>query len=454
MNRPPAVLAMLMLLGTTAAMAVDRSNDVQKLSEFLATDRSFSDAALKQAHSDLAQLVGRANQLSDPAFFLEVARLAAMADNGHSNLSLGPVKSKFGLLPVRVHWFSDSARIVRVRADYKRLLGARIVHIDGLDLAQAEQRMKVYHGGTGENFRAYYAPLYLFSPALLHAEGIARHPQKVTLGLVLANGAKEEIELTMDPNTARHGSASSWRNLSSLMPDAGGDAWVTIFDTGVKMPLYLEEPEQDYRYKLLENGVAYLQLRNNYASDGLSIKKYVKKLRGTIKADAPGNLVLDLRFNPGGDLTRTADFMLDLPAMLPPGGKVYVITGKATFSAAIYSSFFPKSAAPERTIIVGQRVGDRTRFWAETGKPLVLPDSGYRINYSLQMHDIGAGCSDRKICHLARSKRWNIAVGELEPDELVATTFADFMARRDPPLERALTMVGSISQSSAGRHLD
>jgi hypothetical protein len=117
-----------------------------------------------------------------------------------------------------------------------------------------------------------------------------------------------------------------------------------------------------------------------------------------------------------------------------------VITDGATFSAGIYTSFYPKSADAERTVVVGETVGDHARFWAETGPALTLPDTGYRIAYSLRMHDVAEGCADRKICHMTRGfdPRWNLAVGSIGPDWPVETRFADFVARRDPALERIL----------------
>ena len=147
---------------------------------------------------------------------------------------------------------------------------------------------------------------------------------------------------------------------------------------------------------------------------------------------------------PGGDLGLAADFALALPSLAKPDGRVYVITGSATFSAGIYTSFYPESADAERTIIVGELVGDRARIWSETGAPFRLPDSGYQLGYALKMHDPGAGCHDRDKCHLARGSfpaRWNIAVGSFEPEWPVPTSFADFEAGRDRPMERILAAV-------------
>jgi hypothetical protein len=190
-----------------------------------------------------------------------------------------------------------------------------------------------------------------------------------------------------------------------------------------------------FRYERLEDvNLVYVQLRANYG-----IRDFTRQTVERLQQDRPRSIVLDNRHNGGGDLSQTADFALELPSFAGPGGRVYVITGNGTFSAGIYSSFYPKASDPEHTLVVGELVGDWPRFWAETGSPFHLPDSGLRIGYALQMHDVAEGCFVPETCHMAHyAEHWNLAVESLMPDWPVATTFADFAAGRDPVLERIL----------------
>ena len=216
--------------------------------------------------------------------------------------------------------------------------------------------------------------------------------------------------------------------------------------SGAGTLLAFEDHQELFRYELLaDGGPAYVQLRLNIGSGGASVRSFVAEVRERIAEDGPTDIIVDNRFNPGGDLTRTAAFALDLPFMIPERGKVYVLTSNATFSAGIYTSFYPKAAAPDRTVVVGERVGDRERFWAETGSPFTLSNSGYRLNYSLQLHDLESGCFDPSICHMTRhDPGWNIAVGSLEPDVEIEFDFDDFMAGRDPVLDYALAAAGGV----------
>lgn len=44
---------------------------------------------------------------------------------------------------------------------------------------------------------------------------------------------------------------------------------------------------------------------------------------------------------------------------LPAEGRVYSLVAPTTFSAGIYTAMFPEAAEPERSVLVGARVGDR-----------------------------------------------------------------------------------------------
>jgi len=192
---------------------------------------------------------------------------------------------------------------------------------------------------------------------------------------------------------------------------------------------------------LEDEGIVYVQLRLNTESGGRSIREFAADARRRIEQDQPRAIVLDNRFNPGGDLTRTASFARALPSLVPDDGMVYVMTSNATFSAGIYTSFFPKAVDAEKTLVIGERVGDRERFWAETGERFQLPQTGYGISYSLQMHDLGEGCPVPRVCHLAGRASMDIAVGSLDPDVEIPTTFADYAAGRDPLMEFVLRRV-------------
>lgn len=439
-----ALLIGLLLPGLLSAQdnvegTVDRMPDLLRLSDFVLIDRSFDRKTRRATLNWLRGQIGTANEQTEAEFFLTVAQTAAQADNGHSNASTTPIVERFGLVPIRVYWFADGPHIIRARQDAADLLGGKVIAIEDLPVAEVETKMKTYHGGTVENFRAYYARRYLFSPPILHAAGVASNPDELKLTIQRLDGENETVTLANDAETGE--TVRPRLQLHPAALDGEGDQWRTVLNVDDALPRYLESPEIDFHFERLENNVGYLRLRNNFGSGDTSLRDYLDSLRPELEQETLSHMIVDLRHNGGGDLTRSAGFMLDLPAIVPQG-KMIALTNNETFSAAIYSAFFARSLAPERTVIVGDLVGDRTRFYAETWHPLTLPDSGYRINYSLEMHDIGEGCNDYEICHMAQYDAMsNIAIGSVEPDHVVGLTFAAYLAGEDPQLDAALALL-------------
>jgi len=424
-----------------AAVIVDRSADLRQLRNWMTLEQSFSAEARAEAEELFTQYQRDAAQYTDPEFYMAVRRLVGLAENGHSNVSSGPIYRQFGLLPLRTYWFSDGLYVVRARRQYEALLGTRITAIEGTPLEELESRLMEFHGGNRGAFRRFAAPPLMLSPALLHAIGLAANPGELALSLVGSDGEAFAATVAAESAPVGAGRDAAWRLLVATPLRGEGDDWLAVRGRDAELPLYFRDRGQRFRYVRLDGEIAYIQLRANIGRPGDTLKDFTDRVRRQIEGDPPRAIILDNRQNGGGDLTRSADFALRLPGLVRDGGTVYVLTDHATFSAGIYTSFFPKIADPEHTVVVGEQVGDFTRFWAEAPGSVTLPDSGIRIGYATQMHDIGDGCHDPAICHMTRFPQWNIAVGRLEPDVPVGTTFADFEAGGDPVLERVLRAI-------------
>ena len=207
--------------------------------------------------------------------------------------------------------------------------------------------------------------------------------------------------------------------------------WPALAAEVPALPLYLREPARLFRLAALPGGGLYLQYR---ANRGDGIKDFESEVRRRATADNPSYLVLDQRFNGGGDYTLTAALMEDLPSLVD--GPIYVITGPATFSAGINSIAFIKSSGGDRVIILGEHIGDRERIYGETND-FELPNSGLGITFSTGLHDVGNGCPPFPACYF-RNYFYDVAVGSLAPDITIETHFEDYMAGRDPVLDVVL----------------
>jgi hypothetical protein len=160
-------------------------------------------------------------------------------------------------------------------------------------------------------------------------------------------------------------------------------------------------------------------------------------------------IVLDLRFDQGGDFTKTASLMKDLTGLARSVEQVYVLTSAWTFSAAITNVALAKEHGWDRVTVVGEPVGDRLRFLGEGGT-LVLPNSGVSLGFATGLHDYSGSCFGEAGCFWTLF-RHPVSVETLDPDVRVNYTLADYLELRDPALERVMELIGTSSSATTAQ---
>ena len=139
-------------------------------------------------------------------------------------------------------------------------------------------------------------------------------------------------------------------------------------------------------------------------------------------ARKPGfrRLVVDARYNGGGDNT-TYWPLLELIESKPLRGKVVVLYGRMTFSAA--GNFVAAVDHQTWARLVGEPSGGAPNQWGDRN-PIRLPVAGLTAYVAAEWVEVEP--SDKRPA--------------VEPDVLVEPTVADFLAGRDPVLRRALAL--------------
>ena len=142
-----------------------------------------------------------------------------------------------------------------------------------------------------------------------------------------------------------------------------------------------------------------------------------------------GNLIVDLRFDTGGDIDLTRDWQRALAARVP--GQIYVLVSRHTFSAGIVSAAAFKHDAPTRVHVVGEAVGDRLRWWSE-GDNVCMPNSHYCLHMTTGLWDLVHGCAAQPGCY---GDQYGAQVSHLDPDIDAPITAGSWLAGRDPGME-------------------
>ncbi len=412
------------------AAAVDRSPDLVVLrDDYVRQSRAFTEESRREALEYVASLEARAGEMTNAEFLVGVARTAALADNGHD--SWHPDEGAWlpdRRAPMRFFWFPDSLVVARAAPAQHDLLGARVKAIDGRSPELLFERLRLLSGGP-DNYRRWNLNVFLERAELLHAAGLAEVPDRLTFSLTLRDGSEVTREIAMIPHAEAPRGAEPARLLSGSPYGNEAEFGWRGLSGAPSEPLYLQDPDRLFRVVGLPNVAAlYVQFRAHYGTEEQPIEDFLKTASAKIAEVKPEHLVLDLRFDGGGDISKTIAFFNGLAAAVP--GRIYVIVSRLTFSAGIVAAALVEQSAAERVQIVGEPVGDRLRFWSE-GRPVCLPESKYCMKVTDGLWDLVKGCAQEPGCY---GDQWGGRVPDLDPDLAAPLLAGPWLLGADPAM--------------------
>jgi hypothetical protein len=397
--------------------------------EILERDRSYAPEARAEANARLARLDEALGRTTRVAFELELARIVALADNGHTIAFPNTRSTHFNRVAIRLTPIGADFRVLRAPTSASDLLGARLVAIDGHAVAELRAAGRTLAGGVPAR-RDQMATFLLESPEQLQALGLSKNADRATYAFETMAGKTIERQLVAEaprPDGGFPPGSDRW-----LSPEpVAGESLTSLLTVG-RSPWALAEVSTAFRVRTdADLRALVMQMRRVSDAPGHPIAAFLAEVTQRIQTEHPENIVIDMRFNGGGNLQTTRDFMQGLPSLVP--GRIFVLTSPWTFSAAISSVGYLKQAAPARVTIVGEDVGDRLNFFAEGG-PVFLPNSGVGVSIATQRHDYQTGCVGFSDCH-GPVVRYPIAVPTLAPAIAAPWTIEAYAVGRDPGLE-------------------
>jgi hypothetical protein len=400
-------------------------------------ERAFTPATRAKFNAFVADEIARGRPMRRAQLALIFAKGEACTGNAHTATTYGD--GLFHTLPISFWIFADLPIVTRAHPDYRDLLGARIKTIGGVPFAEAARRVGEFIPGVAERKR-YLAPAFLTRIEPLEAAGLASNGKSV-FEFVLPSGKSRRVVLGTAPGEDSLADSSTWV-AAQAPPDT--DKWAHAIDALQTRPIYLRDPTELTMDKVGDGSVAYIRSTSisPYTDDAYAVLGKAYKIMDQLvkPGQRPHDAIVDLRFNGGGNLFNIIDFSKELTELIPPDGRIYVITGRATLSAAIVFAALLKAQSKGRTLIVGEPVSDNLQ-WSSEGNTLTAPNSKLPLHYTTGYHDWANGCHDLDRCY------WpvvfhGVAVGNLNPDIPVDETFAQYAAGDDPDLDAALSDIG------------
>jgi hypothetical protein len=409
-----------------------RRQDLRYLAALPDVDLTFSLLARERFHAALEQLSAHADTLDTIAFDLGLAHAVAQSGNAHTAVDANLWREILERVPVSFAWFPDGLRIVRVTAGHEDLLGTRVTSLDGEDPQAWLPRIAQYVPGIAQHVRAV-SPLFLEAPAALHVMQDRAPADRMDLTVMQDGAAPREVmleALPAHPEPERLPNGGVARNVVPPS-DARATRGVLARDA---LPPSLRDSDRLSHHEILAPGVLYLHLWRVSRAFGPEVDG---EIRAAI-ASGPhpwGRIVLDLRYNGGGEYPAVYWALRALVDSLAPDGHIAILTNDATFSGAIIVTALVKHFAGARAVVVGEPAGDRLQFWAE-GDDMVLPNSKIHVHTATGYHDWANGCRELR-CYWPNFW-YSVAVGSIAPDVVVPWDFADYRRGVDPVVAAAL----------------
>jgi hypothetical protein len=418
--------------------------DLTYFRELLAMDKSFSSAARTEALQAVSVLESSDTPLSRQKLHVALMKIMALADNGHTQMSVVPSGAEVDVLPVRVTAFADGIYVMRTKSAYRELLGGRVETIDNVPIDSVLRQLESLRGGL-EAFRLGKAALYITVQDLLNGLAISPDSAKSTWTVRMLSGEVLTRMLTAYPLREGEPLADGPRWMSPEPLKGMGADWLAlrpVAGDGSLSPS-LQKFDALFLREAVDNSCAtYVRLRAIADENGQQIQPFIRSTEDGFHTHPPCAVILDLRYSEGGDFTKAYSFMHHLPKLVAPGGHIYVLTDAMTFSAAITTAAFVKEAGGDSVTIVGEPIGDRLAFFAE-GNRGCLPNSKLCVDYATGKHDYTQSCSDWNICFWL-TRLYPVRVKTLAPDELIPVKFADWNLGHDVAFDRSVQLANQL----------
>lgn len=399
---------------------------------YVLVSHAFSSSAREQALTLIRNLEQHADTLSNAEFLVGIARLTALAQNAHDNLNVGeggwlPEKR----LPFRLIWFPDALVIARAGPPVTDLAGARITAIEGLSPDMLFKRLAELCGGN-ENFCRWTTTWAIEYEGILQALNIAKSADKIQLSLLFPDGKRAERVVEMIPfkDVPAMRPPRLWSG--ELTQQEASLGWRAAIDPRNE-PFYLRDANEPFRFtNVPSTDAAYLQFRINTDLGSHVIRTFAKETAGKLESHPVQDIVVDLRFDVGGDITRTRDLLRQLPNHV--SRRIYLLVGRYTLSAGIVAAAIVKHYGPDRVHIVGEGIADRLHWWSE-GREACLPNSHLCFQVTDGAWDLVKGCAGETDCY---GDRIVPPVGNLDPEISAPLTATAWLTGQDPALDAIL----------------
>src|SRR4030095_7220372 len=319
---------------------------------------AFHHVSKEEFERDVETLYEDVPSLQDYEVIVRLMQITAKVGDGHTAVH---IPTSFRRYPVNLNWFGDDLYVIATGPAYKEALGTRLSKIGDFTIEEINKKLaSVISQDENKWYTMSTAPAFLMIPEILVTLGIVKDYDHANF--VFLDSTNREIQLDLVPR-----------------PASPNNPWIPA---GKIQPLFRQNMNDSFWFTYVEDiNAVYVNFKkyDNLNRDADKLFDFIDQKKAT-------RLIVDLRFNGGGDFKKGRRLLISRikeNKQINQQGNLFVITGRRTFSAAMVNSIDFKKET--NATIVGEPPGEKPNSYSENDE-MKLPNSKLVVSYSTRYY--------------------------------------------------------------------
>ena len=368
----------------------------------------FSSKSKEDYFSGVDKIIDESHDLNDFQIGIKLQQLIASFGDSHSKIGWEQYLDKSKRLPLQLYWFSDGIYILGTTQNNLEILGQKIIQINGRSVETIVDSLRTLLTIDNEAVVKSSVPTLLTMVQVLEYFNFVNN-DKVQLKIEDWEGYQKKYDIN----------PAYMKREDRVMLDLDSVALCFRKEKVLFTDYYLEKNKIYYlQYNRCWSRELQEEFGNKKNIDKFpSFEAFEKKVFKTINTAEIKKIVVDLRFNKGGNSIQGKKFIKKISSILEREANIelFVILGRFTASSAILNAMDLKKIP--KAIFVGEETFGKPNHYGDV-RNFKLPKSGLKINYSTKFF-----------------KRVDVELNTLSPDVEIETSYDDFVKGIDPILE-------------------
>ena len=360
----------------------------------------FTKLSKEEFQKQTAALIADIDHLPNAQVFARLAQIMASIGDAHTCLNFWDGYN----YPLQFYIFDKDVYIVNTEKGMEDLLYQKVTAVNGIPAAEVLSLLSTIISHENESWLQNALAKYLASPVYLVGLGIVSDEESATF-TIESDGATKEITVPV---------RYSYQTPVDFCNDTADDVVLGGFSGNYSYEYLTDANTLYFSYNLCEGKQEFREFNGRMFED--------------IANQDVEKIVLDLRRNPGGNSEVLNPFTEKLKVYKEehPAVRVFILTGRATFSSGMFAIYRTMEAVPD-AISVGEPTGGALDCFGDI-KTFTLPNSQIPIQYSTKYFTFTKTFSYK-----------NKGTDTFIPDVPLSPTIEDYKTGNDVVLNYALS---------------